>query len=673
MKRMIALRRQNRVFGRGKLEFLVPANRKILPYIRRDHDDVVLCVANLSRTIQPVELDLSAFDGYTPIEMLGQTEFPRISKQPYVLTIGAYGFCWFSLRLNPVSITARVARPEPAAVEQSDALFVGAAWDTLLQGSVRALIERDLLPEFVKRQRWFRGKAREVRRMRFVDWGNIRVRPLPIFATVVEVQYASVGGSQGDDDREHYFLPLAMSSGPEADEILQRYPNTVLGRISGARKGIVHDATIDAQAGTALLDLIARDEQVALRRGALRGWRAEAFAELRGDAPLDATTASGEQSNSMIGFGERLLLKVFRQVAPGPNPDVEITRELTGRPHPAVRVPRIAGGLAYQPHGEPATDMAMLQQRIGGQGDGWRHAVSELGRFFERADLHGSPSDETLAATALPWLTLARAPLTREALDLAGVYLENASTLGRRTAEMHLALADSREIAFAPEPMTTTDRQALATAMQDNARRALDQLTDASGTLPEGLGSRAKELAAARERVRQAFEPVATTSSPVSQIRVHGDYHLGQVIWAENDYYIVDFEGEPARTLAERRRKQLAVKDVAGMLRSFSYAAYAGLSAYTVTRPDQLTRIETWARCWQAWASAAFLRTYFDVAGRGVFMPAELAESERLLQAFVLDKAFYELRYELNSRPDWVRVPLWNILRLLNRTAAVLS
>ncbi|MGE5813782.1 MAG: maltose alpha-D-glucosyltransferase [Acidobacteriota bacterium] len=672
MKRMIALRRQNRVFGRGRLEWLVPANRKILAYIRRYEEDVVLCVANLSRTIQPVELDLSAFDGYTPIEMLGQTEFPRIGKQPYVLTIGAYGFYWFKLQLRPVSITARVATPEPAAVEESAPLFMGAAWDTLLQGNVRALIERDLLPDFVRRQRWFGGKAREVRRMRFVDWGLIQGRPLPIFATVVEVQYASVDGTTAHDDREHYFLPLSMSTGLEAQEILQRYPNAVLGRISGARKGLVHDASYDPQAGTALLHLIAGEEQVALRRGTLRGWRAPAFADLRGTTPLDVAVASVEQSNSMIGFGERLLLKVFRKVAPGPNPDVELTRELTSLREPAGRGPRIAGGLRYPPHGEPLTDLAMLQQRIGGQGDGWRHAVSELGRYFERADLHGSASEETLGVTALPWLELARAPVTSEARDLAGVFLENASTLGRRTAEMHLALAASQDPAFIAEPLTPAARHALTQSMQENASRALDQLADSITGLAEALASRARELVAARERIRLAFEPVASTASPVSQIRVHGDYHLGQVIWAENDYYIVDFEGEPARTLDERRRKQLALKDVAGMLRSFSYAAYAGLTAYTATRPDQLTRLEPWARSWQAWASAAFLRTYLDIAGKAVFMPADLAETERLLQAYVVDKAFYELRYELNSRPEWVRVPLWNILRLLNRTTAPL-
>ncbi len=665
MKRMIALRRQNHVFGRGTLEFLVPGNRRILAYIRRYEEDVVLCVANLSRTIQPVELDLSAFDGYTPVEMLGQTEFPRIGKRGYVLTLGAYGFYWFKLHLKPTSMTARIAAEEPAAREEGAVLFVGAAWDTLLEGSIRALIERDLLPDFVRRQRWFGGKARELRRVRFVDWGAMRRVPMPLFATIVEVEYA-------DDGREQYFVPLAMSTGREAEEILRRYPNAVLGRISGARKGAVHDASIDAHTGGVLLDAIARGEPVALRRGTLRGWRTADFDQLRGNLPLEAVPASGEQSNSMIAFGERLLLKLFRRIEPGPNPDVEVTRHLTS--HGAgCRVPRLAGGLEYQPHGAMPTDVGMLQRRIGGQGDGWQHAIAELDRYFERADLRGGPSEETMAGTTVSWLVLSRVPIAPEILELAGTYLENASTLGRRTAQLHLALAaNGSDPAFAPEPLTGADRAALAERMRVNAMHALHEIETQIDGLPDGVVAHAEELLAARERLVHAFDSIADTQSPVARIRVHGDYHLGQVIWAENDYFLIDFEGEPARPLGERRTKQLALKDVSGMLRSFSYAAWASLSAYTDTRPDQLSRLEPWARAWQSWVAAAFLRTYLDVAGNAPFLPADAAETERLLDALVLDKAVYELRYEMNTRPDWVRIPLWSILRLLTRPTRAL-
>jgi len=660
MKRMIALRRQNRVFGRGTLEFLVPANRRILPYIRRYQDEIVLCVANLARTSQPVELDLSAFKGYTPVELLGRTEFPPIGEQPYVLTLAPYGFYWFKLQLNPTPATARVALAEPGVREETTALFMGAAWDTLLEGNVRALIERDLLAHFIRRQRWFGGKARELRGVRIVDWGVVRRTPAVFFATIVEAHY-------GDGGREQYFVPMALSGGHEAEAIERRLPNAVIGRISGARKGVLIDAAVDARAGQALLEIVAAGESIALRRGALKGVAAPHLPELRGPEPLEAAPASSEQSNSMIGYGERLLMKLFRRLEPGPNPDVEVTRALTVRLS-FPRVPRLAGAIEYHLAGAEPTELAMLQQRIGGQGDGWQHAVAELGRYYERASVCDSTSEATAAGSRMKWLELIRTPIPREILDMAGSYLENASTLGRRTAELHLALASAPdEPDFAPEPLAAADARRLAEHMTAHGDRTLDGIEAAIGALPDADAARVRELLRLRERMRQVFAAIERIDGPIAKIRTHGDYHLGQVIWAENDYYIIDFEGEPARPLAERRQKQVALKDVAGMLRSFSYAAYASLTAYAVTRPEDFTRLEPWARAWQAWVAAVFLRTYVDVAGQAPFMPGSAQDTEHLLNAFVLDKAVYELRYELNNRPDWVRIPLLGIAGILDR------
>jgi maltose alpha-D-glucosyltransferase/alpha-amylase len=309
----------------------------------------------------------------------------------------------------------------------------------------------------------------------------------------------------------------------------------------------------------------------------------------------------------------------------------------------------------------------MLQGRINSQGDGWQHAISELSRYYERAAVSASPSEETLAGASLRWIPLTRAPIPRDARDTIATYMENASTLGRRTAELHLALSASGTNGdFRPEPVSPDDRHALAQHMKADAVQTLDAIEPLLPKLPDDTAVQARELLPLRDSVTQVFEAVASTTSPISRIRVHGDYHLGQVLWAENDYYIIDFEGEPARTLAERRARQLALKDVAGMLRSFAYAAYAALSAYSLARPEDFQRLETWALAWQTWTSAAFLRTYLDVAGGAVFLPASPSETETLLDAFVLDKALYELRYELNNRPDWVRIPLWSILRKLH-------
>ncbi|HWP99452.1 MAG TPA: maltose alpha-D-glucosyltransferase, partial [Vicinamibacterales bacterium] len=321
MKRMIALRRQHRTFGRGSLELLRPANRKIFAYVRRHEEEIILCVANLARTVQPVELDLSAYRGLTPIEMLGLTEFPRIGDGPYFLTLAPYGFYWFQLQAHPVSITTRAPAAEPERVEELPALFVGAAWDTMLDTSIRTLIERELLAGFLQRQRWFGGKARTPRAARFADWGLLRRRPEPVFLAIVEVDYA-------DGGRERYFLPLAATPLPAAEPILAQHPNAVLARITGARKGVLHDAVLDGSAMEALLAAIAGGQQIRLRRGVVRGEPAARLPELKGHEPLPPTPGSPDYSNSLVVFGERLVLKLFRRVETGVNPDLETGRHL---------------------------------------------------------------------------------------------------------------------------------------------------------------------------------------------------------------------------------------------------------------------------------------------------------------------------------------------------------
>jgi maltose alpha-D-glucosyltransferase/alpha-amylase len=228
MKRMIGLRKQFHVFGRGTIEFLPARNRKVLAYVRAHEDVTILCVANLARSVQPIELDLSRFKGLVPVEMLGLTEFPRIGELPYFLTLGPYAFYWFRLQQAAAPMTARVAPEEPAEVTETPALFMGVAWDTLLEGNVRTLIERDLLATFLQRQRGFAGKARQLRAARFIDWGLLRRTPQPLFLTIVEVEFA-------DGGRDRYSLPLTICPHVEAQALQERAGHAVLANITGAR------------------------------------------------------------------------------------------------------------------------------------------------------------------------------------------------------------------------------------------------------------------------------------------------------------------------------------------------------------------------------------------------------------------------------------------------------
>jgi maltose alpha-D-glucosyltransferase/alpha-amylase len=663
MKRLIGLRKQSKVFGRGTLEFLYSANRKILTYVRKYEDETVLCVANLSRTLQPVELDLSRFTGLTPVEMLGLTEFPRIGELPYFLTLPGYNFYWFRLQAAPSPIGAqRVSDPAASTDEISAALpafFMGVAWDTLLDGNVRTLIERESLVPFLQRQRWFGGKARTIRAARFVDWGPLKRGHDPAFLTIVEVDY-------DDGGRERYFVPLAMAAGADVEAILAATPKVALARVTGARKGLVIDGAGDDRAAQALLAGLENPDSIRLKRGTVRARRTNSFADLRGRDPLPLRRPGGEQSNTSLTFGDRLILKLFRRFEPGPNPDVEIGEHLTT--HTAFRrAPQVAAWIEYEEPGETVAHLAVAQQFVKSQADGWHHALDELDRFYEEVQVRDAPTPEVLSA--VPLFELAAVPTPSAITDLAGGFIDSAQLLGRRTAELHLALSsDTRAESFAPQPFRRQDLDQLiadaigqgrhARELMDAKRATLpaDVLADADGVLARATG------ALHRRHEAQKGDPIEIQAA---RTRVHGDYHLGQVLWAEGDFYILDFEGEPARPLHERCEKETPLKDVAGMLRSFSYAAYAALFNRTAGRTHEFARLEPWAQGWARWASASFLRGYLSAAGAAPIVPTDPVRRADLLDLLLLDKALYELNYELNNRPEWVRIPLRGLADLL--------
>jgi maltose alpha-D-glucosyltransferase / alpha-amylase len=667
MKRMIGLRKQFKVFGRGSIDFLPAQNRKVLIYVRRYQEDTILCVANLSRSVQPVEIDLSRFKGMYPVEMLGLTEFPRIGELPYFLTLSPHSFYWFRLQPAPSTITARVA-PEPTVeVPHAPGLLVGAAWETLLEGNVRRLIERDLLLPFLVRQRWFGAKARPARAARFVDWGLLRRGSQPLFMTLIEVEFE-------DGGRDQYFLPLAARAHGEGPGMIEPPAQGVLAGITGARKGVLFDGWLDDGFDRTLLEALDHEETIKTRRGTMRALQTQAFAPVRTTigTPAQISRLSGEQSNTSIAYDERLILKLFRRIESGPNPDFEIGRHLTEK----VRFPRMpatAGAFEYTRPAEPPMTIGMLQQFVESQADGWVHATDELGRYYDQVGGRTPPS----VAQPASFTELAAEPVPLRAREAIGGYLETATMLGRRTGEMHVALAaDSTDRAFSPEPFGKEDLtlvSASAIAEAQRAVQALESMVSAQGQsggttvqrLSPDVAERALRLLDSREKLLERIRAIALLEFSASKIRIHGDYHLGQVLWSEGDFYIFDFEGEPARPIVERREKQSPLKDVAGMVRSFSYAAYASLFGHLASRPGDFARLEPWARLWQKWTTAAFLGGYLGATPGALFLPAESSQRETLLRFFMLDKALYELNYEINNRPDWIRIPLWGIFDLL--------
>jgi maltose alpha-D-glucosyltransferase/alpha-amylase len=309
--------------------------------------------------------------------------------------------------------------------------------------------------------------------------------------------------------------------------------------------------------------------------------------------------------------------------------------------------------------------LGILQERIANQGDGWRHAIEELARYYGRAsERMFGPDPVVPESQSLLELSDQTPPLA--ALEVLGSYPYAAETLGRRTAELHCALAAATgNLDFDPEPLTSRDMQGLVAEMHAQADRALPLLAHNLGQVPAALAPQAQELAASGKHWLEHVAERLPRSPTALKTRIHGDYHLGQVLWASNDYIILDFEGEPTRSVEERRAKFSPIRDVAGMLRSYHYAAYAGLFSFTQDRPEDFPRLAPWAELWQQWVSAAFLAAYVQTAEGASFLPTEPRDFAFLLEGYMLAKALYELAYELNNRPDWVRIPLGGVLHLL--------
>ncbi|MGE3856604.1 MAG: maltose alpha-D-glucosyltransferase [Dehalococcoidia bacterium] len=651
MRRLIALRRERPVFGRGTLEMLHPENRRVLAFVRRHEDETVLVVANLSRFVQPVELELPEFAGLVPVEMLGQTPFPVIDDGPMRLALGPHSFYWFSLTPQPQA----VASEEP----ESGVLPLRGDWAAVVEEPAAGVLERDYLPGFLAQQRWFGGKARTISGTRIVEVAPLQRRPTPAWWVLVRVTYE-------DGGEETYHVPLAVVTGRLARRITDASPSAVLARLGGEPgRGLLVDAMECEDVALAMLEVATAASAVPARHGELRVQRSRILAPLVDgleDTPA-VRRVGGEQSNTSVRFDQQLILKVLRRVEAGVHPAVEMERHLTraGFEHS----PRLGGTIAYAPaEGDPMA-LAMLQEFVWNQGDGWSYTIDQLVRYFEETNDEAPPvpgDPVALAAAGTPAVAAAETPYPDP------VYHDNARTLGVRTAEMHLALARSLGDAdFEPTPIAREDLEAVMRRIVARLRQSGAELRARRSELPEELQADLAEVLEGGRGLLTRLRPLTAGAGAVSAIRVHGDYHLGQLLWARNDFMIIDFEGEVGTPIEQRRARACALTDVAGMLRSFEYAADVGLRTYTETVPgmagnEQLQRL---AAAWTDGAVHGFIEGYVEAAGDAPFLPHDREQFRRWLDLYLLDKALHELEYELAHRPAWVPIPLRAVARLL--------
>lgn len=643
-KRMLAVRKTSHAFGRGRRRFLKPGNRKILAYLSEYGDDIILTVFNLSRAAQPVELDLSEFKGRVPIEMLGRAPFPPIGELPYLLTLASYGFYWFRL-------TSDAEMPswhqEGVALQEWPTLVLFDGWTSFFRERVmpwrigmsermRNQFELETLPRHIEIQRWYASKGTPIARARLADHAIWEADGQSWMLPLLELDGPPGGAT--------YFMPLALAWEERDEERMNRLAQAALAKVrQQAQVGLMGDAFYDEAFCRALVRAIRDGMELPTAGGRLRFQPTAAFAGVDADiANLAVGRPSGVSSNTVLTLDETLFLKGYRNLREGLNPELEMGRFLTEVAKYPSCVP-VLGALEYIGNDGRTMTLAMVQGYVSNQGDGWDHTLDYLERFLRDVATTAAPLPDPLAAH--------------------GGFLALMTVLGQRTAELHNALAmRTGAAAFEPEALLPEDVARYAAQAGSDATATLALLRERLAQLPAPVQADAQALLGMEGALQALIAARRPQAQGATKSRYHGDFHLGQVLVKDNDFVIIDFEGEPARSFDERRAKGSPLRDVAGMLRSFNYARWSALRRVAQST-EEAAYLAPAAAAWEQAARQAFLDGYAQAlapAGAG----AAPLDAE-LLALFELEKALYELRYELNNRTDWAQVPLNGVLAML--------
>ncbi len=631
-KRLISVRKSSKSFGRGSLSFIRPANRAVLVYVRQYDNEVLLCVANLSRSAQAAEIDLSPWRGRVPFELLGRTRFPAIGETPYLVTLAPYGFFWFQLTEKSAAETEAAIRLLP----EFETLVLTGDWRTLLQGRSRSVLERDVLPSFFAGRRWF------------AERGNPSVstrisRTISLGAADPELGLALIE-AKGLRETATYLVPLTIRW-TRYDRVRQD-PSALAAVRRGAKEGTLLDAAADAGFISLVLNNIRRSQVIETDHATLEFQPTESLLASEALPIEDVRTVDSEQSNSTALVRNHYVVKLFRRIEPGVNPEIEIGRFLTETvafPH----IPPLLGTVELIENGERSA-VAVVHRFIENQGDAWTLTGAYLDRFVEEQRLltakAAGESDEQAAY---------------------GVRMQH---VGRRVAELQLALASRADIAeFAPAAITASDVSGWKRELLRRADRTLDQLARGQSDATADERQLIQKLVSVRHALPAIVDELLPETVDALKICHHGDFHLGQMLIVKDDVFIIDFEGEPRRSLADRRAMAPAARDVAGLVRSIDYSVSAAWQRALKSAPDEAGKIAGALDRWRDFAVGAFLSAYRQLLSTARLWPPTSQESERLLDFFLLEKAFYEIDYELAHRPDWLRVPLAGTWRILSR------
>lgn len=652
MRRLLAFRKRWRALGEGKCEFLQPDNHKILSYVLRHGQEIILVVANLSRFTQPVALDLSAFKLMVPIELFGRMKFPAITDAPYFLTLGPHNFYWFSLEPRPQ------AQPQTGAPVVLPSLSVMEDWLEIFSGRSLQQFEA-VLPDFLRAQPWF-PRDKTIKSASIKEHINVPLlNGTSAALTFLQVEYVEA-------NPETYVLPLGLAVANETT-CPPEQGITVTGLDGGAKLGVLGDAFTMPAFASALLNLLREHDRLHNEHGEIESSRTTELRRALNAAPLPApSTHNTDDNNATVVFQDRVVLKFFRRLGEGMNPELEIGQYLTARNFP--HSPALLGALEYRGQNNSCMTLAVAKAFVPYAKNAWQFTLDAVSRYYDRVLASATQGLSPGQPPALaPIKLLPHNPLPPEITDHVGSYLESARLLGARTAELHLALASGNDGEFVMEPFTPHYLRGVFQTMRSLAVQNLRLLRRQLNSLPPDLTPVAQRVGELEAAILQHYRPLYEQPFDGARIRIHGDLQLGQILWTGRDFVFLDFEGDVSVPISERRLKRSPLSDVARLVRSFHHAAYAGFHRQVdlgVVAHENLPKVEPWVRHWNRAVSRAFLQAYCERVRESKILPADEDKLRTLLLAYLLHQVMDELGDQLRSHSDNVRAPLQAILIL---------
>ncbi|HMQ49143.1 MAG TPA: maltose alpha-D-glucosyltransferase [Saprospiraceae bacterium] len=652
MKNLIAMRKRLRAFGYGKIQFLESPNSKVLAFIRSYERESILVLTNLSKFSQAVHLPLQDFKGRRPTEIFSQNKFPEIDENAYPFTLGPYGYYWLLLEQNEEM--EEVPKERIIADFESDA-----DWATIFEDySTKRQFEKKVLPNYMKSCRWFGGKSRKIVSISIEHYPSIEVKARKAYFLQILMRYT-------DGLPETYFLPIYLVTNAEAIvRYLKNEPQGVLSYLkTPGEEGIIIDAIYDESFRNELFWDIKNNASVGVQGGQLIFESGKILNDLTMEKEeISSEVLKAEQSNTSVIYNGQFFFKIYRKLDIDINPDLELVRFLSERSS-FQHSPRYGGGIQFENNQEKAfTILGLLQNKIPNQGEAWTLMLETLHRFYEQVL---SKEGRQKTPPDLVWkdqMYFSDIP-ERVATLIESITYERVTLLAKRTAEMHIALASqSDDPDFAPERFTQNYQRSIYSGHRKLVTEKLTALAGRIDNLPPHIATEAQQILDIKDEILACFSEIFSSKIEATKIRVHGDYHLGQVLFTGKDFFIIDFEGEPMHSISERRLKRTPFKDVAGMIRSLHYAAYGQIALHQNYRKEDVPLLESWANQWFHYLSSAFLTAYLDTAKGQSFLPEDPKALQILLRTYILEKAIYEVGYEMNARPEWLRIPIRGVL-----------